>query len=122
VVNPALDVTLDAVDAERAAAFWQAALGYERLYDRYPYVVLGPSSGMAGPRVLIQSVERVSSDKTPVHLDLRVEDRAAEVARLVALGATVRWEADDTEQGGGRWTTLADPQGILFCVVAERSS
>ena len=38
----------DAVDADAAAAFWKAALGYERLYERGPYTVLGPPTGDTG--------------------------------------------------------------------------
>jgi catechol 2,3-dioxygenase-like lactoylglutathione lyase family enzyme len=121
-VGPVIEVTLDAVDVERAVAFWRAALGYERLHDRYPYVVLGPPRGAAGPHVVIQKVERITADKTPVHLDLRVDDRGAEVVRLVSLGATVRWEVDDTAVGGEHWTTLADPQGTLFCIAPARKS
>ena len=43
-----LEITIDAVDVEAAARFWSEALGYDRLYERPPYVVLGPPSG-AGP-------------------------------------------------------------------------
>jgi hypothetical protein len=113
-------VTLDATDVERSVAFWQAALGYQRLYERDPYVVLGPPAGDARPRLLIQRVDRVTADKSPVHLDLRVPDPEAEVVRLVGLGATVRWEMDDTGAGGAKWTTLADPQGTVFCVAGPR--
>jgi predicted enzyme related to lactoylglutathione lyase len=115
-----LEITLDAVDVEQAVAFWGAALGYERLYDRRPFVVLGPPADNAGPRVVIQRVDRVTGDKSPVHLDLRVEDPDSEVARLTGLGATIRGEFDDTVVGGSKWTTLADPQGTLFCVVSAR--
>ena len=31
-MTASIEVTMDAVDAEAAAAFWQAALGYRRLY------------------------------------------------------------------------------------------
>ena len=81
-----LEITIDALDPDATARFWAGALGYERLYDRAPYVVLGPPEGGA-PRVLIQEVSSVSSDKSRVHLDLRVRDPAGEVRRLEALGA-----------------------------------
>ncbi len=115
-----VEVTIDAVDVEGIAAFWQEALGYRRLYEREPYTVLGPAPGDERPRVLIQRVHSVTPGKTPVHLDLRVDDPDAEVARLAGLGATVRWEIDETDAGSIRWTTMADPQGTLFCVCPAR--
>ena len=57
----------------------------------------------------------------PVHLDLRVDDVEAEVARLQPLGATIEWTIDGTADGGSRWTTMSDPQGTLFCVCTARS-
>ncbi|MBZ5736107.1 VOC family protein [Nocardioides sp. TRM66260-LWL] len=56
-------------------------------------------------------LQRLDADEPAVraHLDLACDDRPAEVARLVALGAR--------EVGGGpRWTTLVDPAGRAFCV------
>ncbi|MFC5731397.1 MULTISPECIES: VOC family protein [Nocardioides] len=43
------------------------------------------------------------------HLDHAADDRAAEVRRLLALGA------DDIARGRG-WHVLRDPAGLLFCV------
>jgi predicted enzyme related to lactoylglutathione lyase len=52
-----------------------------------------------------------------MHLDLHVdskEELAAEVARLVQLGARqVEWTYPD----GARFVVLADTEGNLFCVV-----
>jgi hypothetical protein len=52
-----------------------------------------------------------------VHLDLLPhpgDDKAAEVARLRALGATDL----DLGQGDVPWTCLVDPEGHEFCVLA----
>ena len=119
-MTASIEVTMDAVDAEAAAAFWEAALGYRRLYERPPYVVLGPPTGDPRPRVLIQRVDRVTAEKTPVHLDLRVDDPDGEVERLLGLGARVAWVVEESSRGFIRWTTMADPQGTLFCVCAAR--
>ncbi len=119
-MTASIEVTIDAVDAEPIAAFWQAALGYERLYERDPYIVLGPPAGDTRPRVLIQRVDVVTAGKTPVHMDLRVDEPDAEVERLKALGATVEWMIDETDVGFIRWTTMGDPQGTLFCVCPSR--
>lgn len=121
-MTASIEVTIDAADAdaERLAAFWREALGYRLLYERQPYIVIGPPPGDPRPRVLIQRVDRVTPGKTPVHMDLRVDDPDAEVARLLALGARIEWEIDETEAGFIRWTTMSDPQGTLFCVCPAR--
>ncbi|WP_392425725.1 VOC family protein [Barrientosiimonas humi] len=45
-----------------------------------------------------------------VHLDIETDDVEAEVARVTALGATVH----ERREG---YVILADPGGLLFCVV-----
>jgi len=120
-VTGSIEVTIDAVDGPGAAAFWQAALGYARRSERGPYIVLVPPAGDSRPAVLIQSVDAVAPGKNAVHLDFRVDDVDAEVARLRALGATVEWTIDETADGGSYWTTMSDPQGTLFCVCTARS-
>ena len=119
-MTASIEVTIDAVDAEPIATFWEAALGYRRLYEREPYIVLGPPPEVRRPQVVIQHVGQLSSEKTPVHIDLRVDDPDAEVARLLSLGATVEWVVDESASGFIRWTTMADPQGTLFCVCPAR--
>lgn len=116
-----MEITLDSIDPQAAASFWSEALGYGRLYERGPYVVLAPGPGDARPRLVIQQVDELTRDKTPVHLDLRVDDPDAEVERLAALGATVEWVVDETHLGLSRWTTMRDPQGLLFCVCTARA-
>ena len=57
-----------------------------------------------------RSVPEPKTVKNRLHLDIRVgaERREAEVARLLALGATELWRAS---QGPFEWATLADPRG-----------
>ena len=119
-MTASIEVTIDAVDAEASAAFWEAALGYRRLYERAPFIVLGPLENDPRPRLVIQRVDAVAETKSPVHVDLRVDDPDGEVARLQSRGATVLWVVDETDRGGSRWTTMADPQGTLFCVCPAR--
>ncbi len=111
------NVALDCADLECLAAFWSAALGYERRASQGVYTVLVDPSGSA-PRFLLQRVPEPRTVKNRVHLDLEADDAAAEIERLLALGAT-RGESY-TEQGVS-WTVMADPEGNDFCVVARRS-
>ena len=119
-MTSSIEIAIDAVDVEPITVFWEAALGYRRLYEREPYVVLGPPQNDHRPRLVIQRVDRLSPEKTPVHIDLRVDDPDTEVARLQSLGATVEWVVDESASGFIRWTTMADPQGTLFCVCPAR--
>ncbi len=115
-VIESLEITIDAVDVETAARFWAGALGYERLYERPPYVVLGPT-GRSWPRLVVQEVAGLPSGKSRVHIDLRVRDPAAEVRRLEALGATVD---EVVAEAGTSWTVMLDPGGTVFCVCPAR--
>jgi predicted enzyme related to lactoylglutathione lyase len=63
----------------------------------------------------LQQVPEPRLGKNRVHLDLRGDaGRAAEVARLVDLGARVIDEEHAVP--GLAWTVLADPEGNEFCV------
>jgi Glyoxalase-like domain len=56
--------------------------------------------------------------KNRLHPDFRPDDQAAEVDRLLALGA----RRADVGQGEQPWVVLADPEGNEFCVLAPRGS
>ena len=51
-----------------------------------------------------------------MHPDLITADLEAEVGRLIGLGASRK---ADVTMGGMRWTTLSDPEGNEFDVIAE---
>jgi predicted enzyme related to lactoylglutathione lyase len=121
-VTSSIEIVVDAVDADGAAAFWKEALGYEFQSEKGAYTSLGPPEGDPRPRLVIQRVDVVTPGKTAVHLDLRVDDQDAEVTRLEGLGARVAWRVDETDRGGSRWTTMAAPHGTLFCVVPARNA
>jgi predicted enzyme related to lactoylglutathione lyase len=64
--------------------------------------------------VALQKVpEERAAAKNRVHIDFRADDRPAEVARLVGLGAT---EVEEHTVPGMTWTVLRDPEGNEFCV------
>jgi len=102
-------------DLDRQAAFWEAALGYERRPgDEDDFVLLRPKDGV-GPNVSIDRVRSTVQVPPRIHLDLYSEDQAGEVARLLALGATeIDW---DKRPGDADYVILADPEGNRFCVV-----
>ncbi|WP_420624801.1 VOC family protein [Candidatus Poriferisodalis sp.] len=121
----AVGVTIDCSDPERIADFWQAALGFaQRVGNGRPYITL---SEAGGGRMLnhltIQRVPEAKTAKLRAHLDLFTRDMDTEVARLVALGATVlvptSTETEPDGHLGFRATVMADPEGSEFCIVSR---
>jgi|CXWL01.1.fsa_nt_gi predicted enzyme related to lactoylglutathione lyase len=112
-----ISINLDVADKERAAAFWCAALGYERRGSVGQYCSIEPPAPIAGPKFILQEVEEPKVAKNRMHLDLDLEpgeDLSAEVERILALGATKVW--GPIEEFDMCWVTLADPDGNEFCV------
>jgi len=111
-----LAVVLDCADLDRAAAFWCGVLGY-RAEPSSPgrYQQLLPADGN-GVELLLQQVSERKAGKNRMHLDLRVPDLEAEVARVVALGARCVTDRP-VEEYGWVWHVLADPDGNEFCVL-----
>jgi len=102
-------------DLERQTAFWSAALDYEpRMGNDDDFVLLRPRDGV-GPNVSLDRVRSEVHIPPRIHLDLYADDQAAEVARLIGLGATeVHW---DKRPADADYVILADPEGNRFCVV-----
>lgn len=116
----AVGVVMDCTDPNRLADFWEAAVGFTvRTGDGEPYVTLsGAELRRPLNHLTLQRVPEAKSVKNRTHIDLFARDAAAEVARLVALGATetTRLEGDD---GSLIFAELADPEGHEFCIVAS---
>jgi hypothetical protein len=116
------EIVFDSLHPAGLARFWAAALeGYEvRSYDgaeiaRLAALGLTPETDPAvavdgpGPTLFFQRTGEAKSARNRVHLDLVGADRRIEVARLEALGATVR----DVH---AHHTVMLDPEGNEFCV------
>ena len=111
-------LTFDCADAAVVGRFWARALGQE----------LDPGAGKAfasiglhdvartEPRWVFAQVPEGKSAKNRMHPDLITQGLEAETERLVGLGAS--WKAD-IEMGSMRWTTLQDPEGNEFDVIAQ---
>ena len=102
-------------DLERQKAFWSAALDYvPREGDDDTFALLRPRSG-DGPNVSLDRVRSELPIPPRIHLDLYADDQAAEVQRLLGLGATeVHW---DKRPPDADYVILADPEGNRFCVI-----
>jgi predicted enzyme related to lactoylglutathione lyase len=121
----AVGVVVDCVDPVRLADFWQEAIGYTaRRGDGAPYVILSESD-LARPlnHLTLQRVPEPKVAKNRTHLDLFATDVAAEVDRLVALGATVTSRMPEGATGGDlAFAQMADPEANEFCVILSPAS
>lgn len=111
-----LAAVLDCADLDRSAAFWCGVLGYRaEPSSAGRYRQLLPADGN-GVELLLQRVSESKVSKNRMHLDLRVSDLDAEVARVVALGARCI-TGQPIEEHGWVWHVLADPDDNEFCVL-----
>jgi len=109
-------IVLRVNDLERQARFWEVALDYVRreTEDDDDFVLLRPRNGV-GPNVSLDRHHSVRPLPPRIHLDLYADDQAAEVRRLIELGATeVHW---DRRPPDADYVILEDPEGNRFCVV-----
>ncbi len=115
-------VNVDCNDPSLVASFWEQALGWRRTVDQPHEIVLEPPAGSPedgiSPDLLFLRVPETKTVKNRLHIDVRPSDQAAEVQRLIGLGAT----RADVGQGDARWVVLADPEGNEFCVLRAYQS
>jgi hypothetical protein len=103
-----LDVPGARYDAE--LGFWAALTGWERRASDLPeFTFLRGDSSLP----LHFLVQRIGSGAAGVHLDFACDGVDAEVARQVALRASV------VRRVPGDWTTLRDPLGREYCVTGR---
>jgi len=108
-------IVLRVDDLARQVAFWTAALDYvPREEQSDDFALLRPKNGM-GPNLSLDQVRSTVQVPPRIHLDLYTEDQAAEVGRLIELGASE--EHWDKRPSDADYIILADPEGNRFCVV-----
>jgi hypothetical protein len=108
-------IVMDSQDPAAVALFWAAATGWEmEPPDDHGDIGLRNPARPA-PYLDIIRVPEEKVLKNRLHLDLRPDDRDAEVARLVGLGAT----RADVGQGEQSWVVLRDPEGNELCVLGS---
>jgi Glyoxalase-like domain len=128
------NITFACANPVPLSEFWAAAIGYEPVepppevlaevekaiergeVDPTGWAMLVHPEGI-GPRLLFQRRPKTPTESIPIHLDLKSEDRHAEVKRLKGLGAT---EVEERSQKIGPYeeflTVMRDPEGNGFCV------
>ena len=117
MTNRLFALTFDCADAAKLGGFWAQALGQE--LDPGASKVFASiglhDSGRTEPRWCFAQVPEGKTAKNRMHPDLITGDLEAEVERLIGLGASRK---NDVRAGSNRWTTLQDPEGNEFDVIA----
>ena len=123
---------VDCHDVSAQATWWATALGWKKAYEADDEVVLVPQHAtlemlqslpweQVPPGLVFVPVPEGKKVKNRLHLDLAphtTDDREAEIARLIAVGAT---RVDVGQEDGATWEVLADPEGNEFCVLSART-
>jgi hypothetical protein len=122
-MNKLKEIVFDADHPAALARFWAAVIdGYAiRPYDdeeitRLAALGFTPETDPTvmvdgpGPTLCFQIMPGERHVRNRVHIDVSVTERRAEIARLVALGASVAREAEG-------YTVLRDPEGNNFCLI-----
>lgn len=105
----ATSVVLDSADAAAAAAFWAAVAGgtvSDGASAEYAVVERPGAVDLA-----FNLVPEAKTAKNRLHLDLGASDLAAAEQHATSLGASLVARHDG-------WTTMQDPEGNEFCIVA----
>jgi predicted enzyme related to lactoylglutathione lyase len=111
-------ISLDCANAAELAAFWSQVLGRPVDPDATEdFAAIGLAGGSENlPIWMFHRVPEIKTGKNRAHVDLVTADLAAEVDRVVRLGAS---RLAQVEENGARWVTLTDPAGNEFDLVAQ---
>lgn len=113
-------VVIGVDDFARAVAFWTQALHYvpkRAITADDDFMILVPATGN-GTHLALDTSKSPVQEHPRIHLDLYAgdaADQAAEVERLISLGATrVDWDLYPEEPD---FVVMADTEGNRFCVI-----
>lgn len=121
---------VESTDHKKLARWWAEALGWQVIFETDEESVLVPPWALelsgklefhqVPPGMVFVPVEHEKVGKNRLHWDFAPhtsDDRDAEIARLIELGATV---IDVGQPADATWTVLTDPDGNEFCVLSAR--
>lgn len=114
-------LTIDCSDPRLLAEFWSQALGWEIDFADAHEIAISAAGDQsdAVPDLLFLRVPDAKQVKNRLHLDLRPDDRDAEVARLESLGAS---RVEIGQVGDESWVVMADPEGNEFCILRAQAA
>jgi hypothetical protein len=116
-----LGVSDDCADAATVGEFWSRLL--DRPLDEgasADFASIGLGAGAPARAIwMFHRVPEGKSAKNRVHVDLVSDSLEKSVAQALEYGAR---RPGDFDEGGYQWTTLADPEGNEFDIVASPAS
>jgi predicted enzyme related to lactoylglutathione lyase len=108
-------VTFACEDPACVAEFWGQLLDYETTGAGESWLATDPRGEGTGLR--FSRMPKSPTIELPIHVDVTVPDREAELERVLALGG--RLVATKTHRMGDfetTWTVMRDPEGNGFCI------
>jgi len=108
-------IVVAAANPAALGQWWCEALRWVVVDDDPPVFEIQPQRDQL-PGIMFLAVDGPKQETNRLHIDLRPDDQAVEVERLLALGAS----RVDVGQGDVSWVVLADPEGNEFCVLQSR--
>jgi predicted enzyme related to lactoylglutathione lyase len=112
-------ITFACEDPRRVAEFWA------ELLDGYTAEPSGESWRAAGegPELFFNRMEKSPTIELPIHVDVNVPDREAELERLLGLGARlVETKSHTIGELSETWTVMRDPEGNGFCIQSPQNA
>jgi predicted enzyme related to lactoylglutathione lyase len=106
-------ITFACDEPQRVAEFWTQLLdGYSAEQSGQTWFGRGD-----GPELFFNRVKTSPTIEVPIHLDVNVPDREAELERLLGLGARlVETKSHSIGELSETWTVMRDPEGNGFCI------
>jgi len=109
-------LVVDSRDHHSLARWWARVLDWQIVYEDDDEVDVARAAD-AEPTLTFVPVPEGKTVKNRLHIDLAPDDQAAEVQRLVSLGAR---HVDVGQTTEATWVVLSDPEGNEFCVLSAR--
>jgi predicted enzyme related to lactoylglutathione lyase len=106
-------ITFACDEPQRLAEFWAEVLeGYRIERQGHGWRALGE-----GTELYFHRMSKSPTIEVPIHLDVNVPDREAELQRLLGLGARlVATKSHSVGDLSETWTVMRDPEGNGFCI------
>ena len=108
-------ITFSCDEPARVAEFWGRLLDYEAAAAGTSWFATDPRG--EGTRLLFNRMPKSPTIELPIHVDVSVPDREAEVARVLELGGhLVETKSHSLGDLQETWTVMRDPEGNGFCL------
>jgi predicted enzyme related to lactoylglutathione lyase len=102
-------ITFACAEPQRVAEFWAALLDGYAVQDTF--------ARGDGPELFFLRREKSATIELPIHLDVNVPDREAELQRILELGGRlVETKSHQIGELSETWTVMRDPEGNGFCI------